>query len=66
MDNKILFGNTPEQPENTDTSKINTIENTVKPNLFLGRTETETKGAKFPDWDIVPSNPFINPRIKKQ
>jgi hypothetical protein len=34
-------------------------------NLFKGRTEAETASpAKFPDWDIVPPNQFINPRIK--
>ena len=35
-------------------------------NLFQGRTEAEKGSAKFPDWDIVPPNQFINPRIKKQ
>ncbi len=64
MDNKILFGNNSEQPENTDNNTKK--ENQVKPNLFQGRTEAETKNAKFPDWDIVPPNQFINPRIKQQ
>jgi len=41
-------------------------ENPVKPNLFLGRTEPGTTNATFPDWDIVPPDQFINPRIKKQ
>lgn len=66
MDNKILFGNTPEQTDNTDTPKINKPETIVQPNLFQGRTEAETKGSEFPEWDIVPPNQFINPRIKKQ
>lgn len=35
-----------------------------KPNLFLGKTETEQGNAKFPDWDILPPYQFINPRIK--
>ncbi|HRE64635.1 MAG TPA: hypothetical protein PKU77_12640 [Ferruginibacter sp.] len=64
MDNKILFGNNSEQSENTDSNTKK--ENQVKPNLFQGRTEAETKNAKFPDWDIVPPNQFINPRIKQQ
>jgi hypothetical protein len=36
------------------------------PNLFQGRTEVEKKDTKFPDWDIVPPNQFINPRIRIQ
>jgi len=35
-------------------------------NLFKGRTESEKGNAKFPDWDIVPANQFINPRVKPQ
>jgi hypothetical protein len=35
-------------------------------NLFQGRTELEKGNAKFPDWDIVPPNQFINPRIKQK
>ena len=38
----------------------------AKLNLFQGRTEAEQGNAKFPDWDIVPPNQFINPRIKPQ
>lgn len=37
-----------------------------RPNLFQGRTEGEKNNAKFPDWDIVPPNRIINPRIKTQ
>lgn len=71
MENKILFGNGSEQSENTNNNDNNTDnnnkkENQVKPNLFQGRTEAETKNAKFPEWDIVPPNQFINPRIKQQ
>jgi len=62
--NKILLGNNSEQPENTN-QEIKK-ENRLKPNLFQGRTESETDKAKFPDWDIIPPNQFINPRIKKQ
>ena len=60
---KILFGNS-EQSENTNHESKK--ETTVKPNLFQGRTEAEKGNAKFPDWDIVPPNQFINPRIKPQ
>ena len=66
MENKILFGHGSEQSENTDKTDNNKNENQVKPNLFQGRTEAETNNAKFPDWDIVPPNQFINPRIKQQ
>jgi hypothetical protein len=38
----------------------------AKPNLFQGRTEAAAGNARFPDWDVVPPNQFINPRIKKQ
>lgn len=64
MENKILFGNSSEQSENTDNKTKK--ENQAKPNLFQGRTEAETQNAQFPDWDIVPPNQFINPRIKQQ
>jgi hypothetical protein len=38
----------------------------VKPNLFQGRTDAAVGNAKFPDWDIVPPNMIINPRIRPQ
>ena len=44
----------------------NKIERKPAPNLFQGRTEAEKGNTKFPDWDIVPPNQFINPRIKTQ
>jgi hypothetical protein len=58
----------------TETKKIIMPINEIKPpvpkkeinNLFQGRTESEKGNAKFPDWDIVPPNQFINPRIKPQ
>lgn len=37
-----------------------------KSNLFQGRTELDGGLAKFPDWDIVPPDQFINPRLKKR
>ena len=61
---KIILGNNSEQSENTNHEAKK--ETTVKPNLFQGRTEAEKGNAKFPDWDIVPPNQFINPRIKPQ
>lgn len=36
----------------------------VFPNLFLGRIDGEPGNSSFPDWDILPPNQFINPRIK--
>jgi hypothetical protein len=61
---KIILGDNLEQSEiiNHEPKK----EITVKPNLFQGRTELDNGNAKFPDWDIVPPNQFINPRIKPQ
>ncbi|MFN3756687.1 MAG: hypothetical protein ACK4RM_07015 [Flavobacterium sp.] len=60
---KILFGNSEKSEIPNHEPKMETI---VKPNLFQGRTEAEKGNAKFPDWDIVPPNQFINPRIKQQ
>ncbi|WP_265131920.1 hypothetical protein [Chryseobacterium oranimense] len=36
----------------------------LSPNLFQGRTEGEKGNVKFPNWDIIPPNQIINPRIK--
>ena len=36
-----------------------------RPNLFQGRTEGEKGNSKFSEWDIVPPNQFINPRIRR-
>lgn len=61
---KIILGGNLEQSENTshETKK----ENSVRPNLFQGRTEAAKGNSKFPDWDIVPPSQFINPRIKQK
>lgn len=61
---KIILGNSSDKSENTfaETKK----ENTIKPNIFQGRTEAELQNSKFPDWDIIPPTQFINPRIKSQ
>ena len=61
---KILLGDNSEQTENTNNEPKK--EKVVNLNLFQGRTEAETGNAKFPDWDIIPPNQFINPRIKPQ
>jgi len=61
---KIILGNHSEESENTSQETKN--ENIIKPNLFQGRTESDLGNAKFPDWDIIPPNQFINPRIKPQ
>jgi hypothetical protein len=61
---KMIIGDNSQQSENTNYEPKKEIN--VKPNLFQGRTEAEKGNANFPDWDIVPPNQFINPRIKKQ
>lgn len=59
---KIILNNHSQETE--DISQELKKEISVKPNLFQGRTEAELKNAKFPEWDIMPPNQFINPRIK--
>ncbi|MCV9926515.1 hypothetical protein OIU83_02540 [Flavobacterium sp. LS1R49] len=61
---KIILGDHSEESENTLLETKREIN--IKPNLFQGRTEAELGNSKFPDWDIVPPNQFINPRIKSQ
>jgi hypothetical protein len=61
---KIILGDNSENTEKIN-HQINK-ENTLKLNLFHGRIEADKGNAKFPDWDIVPPNQFINPRIKPQ
>jgi hypothetical protein len=61
---KIILGNHSEESENTSHEIKKEV--IIKPNLFQGRTEAELGNAKFPDWDIIPPNQFINPRIKFQ
>ncbi|MEN5231913.1 hypothetical protein [Sphingobacterium faecium] len=63
MENRILLDNNIVQPEVTD-HKIEQKQQ-GKPNLFQGRTETVPENTTFPNWDIVPPNQFINPRIKQ-
>lgn len=57
------MGDNSEQTENTDNTSQK--ENQFKSNIFQARTEAELENAKFPEWDIVPPNQFINPRIKQ-
>jgi hypothetical protein len=59
---KIILGDNSEHSQNINHEAKK--ENSVKPNLFQGGTEAEKGNAKFPEWDIVPPNQFINPRIK--
>lgn len=61
---KIILDNHSEKTE--DNSQEIKKEISIKPNLFQGRTEADLENAKFPEWDIVPPNQFINPRIKTQ
>jgi len=35
-------------------------------NYFIERTEAEQDNSKYPEWDILPPNQFLNPRVKKQ
>lgn len=50
----------------SEENKTHNPQQLPRPNLFQGRTEGEKNNAKFPDWDIVPPNQIINPRIKTQ
>jgi len=50
---------------NTEESNAQKPQQEPKPNLFQGHTEAEKGNSKFSEWDIVPPNQFINPRIKK-
>jgi hypothetical protein len=59
---KIILDNKTEQSENSNGQQKK--ETKTITNLFQGRMETNAGNAKFPDWDIVPPNQFINPRIK--
>lgn len=34
-------------------------------NIFMSSAESNTPNSSFPDWDILPANQFINPRIQK-
>jgi hypothetical protein len=61
---KIILGENSEESKNTNHESNREV--AIKPNLFQGITETEKGNSKFPDWDIVPPNQFINPRIKQQ
>lgn len=50
---------------NSEENKEQKPQQQPRPNLFQGRTEGEKGNAKFSEWDIVPPNQLINPRIKK-
>lgn len=59
---KILFRNSDDLPVNENQEESKEVK--IKPNLFLGRMESDNDSAKFPDWDIEPQNQIINPRVK--
>lgn len=61
---KIILGDSEQTPEHNNHKPKKEI--APKPNIFLGRPETGKGNTQFPDWDIVPPNQFINPRIRKQ
>jgi len=63
---KIILDENSEQMESNNGNHTKENGTKVQPNIFQGRTESERGNAKFPDWDIVPPNQFINPRIKLQ
>lgn len=62
MENRIILENN--EMESNTTTTVDEGQQSMRPNLFQGRTDTEIENAKFPDWDILPPNQFINPRIK--
>lgn len=47
-----------------DNSNGNKIESSTKKQLVDDKDKEEKSSANFPDWDIVPPNQIINPRIK--
>jgi len=53
----------PEQKEIIEEPQIKAAK--ILPNIFQGRTDSQSEVSNFPDWDIVPPNQIINPRIKK-
>jgi len=50
---------------NTEENKTQKAQQKPRPNLFQGSTEGKKENSKFSEWDIVPPNQFINPRIKR-
>lgn len=62
MENRIILENN--QMESNATTSVDEAQKSRRPNLFQGRTDAEIENAKFPDWDILPPNQFINPRMK--
>lgn len=60
----IILDESSTQPEKNNSQENK--ETVMRPNLFTGSTEAKVGEAKFPEWDIIPSSQFINPRIKTQ
>jgi hypothetical protein len=50
---------------NSEENKNQKPQQQPRPNLFQGRTEIQKGNSKFSEWDIVPPNQIINPRIRK-
>ncbi|RKS96670.1 hypothetical protein [Chryseobacterium defluvii] len=50
---------------NSEENKNQKSAQQTRPNLFQGRTEGKKGNAKFSEWDIVPPNQIINPRIRR-
>lgn len=67
QDGDIIWAVVPEDKGGSN-ADIKTVVATKKidlPNIFAGRSESNISYSKFPEWDILPPDQFINPRIKK-
>lgn len=53
-----------DQNDQQDTEKQEDKKEQHCVNIFQGRPEIMSETASYPDWDILPPNQFINPRIK--
>lgn len=63
---KILFNTDPAQDGGHALPTAAHAAATVRqPNIFQGRPDSQPDPAKFPDWDILPPNQFINPRLRQ-
>lgn len=61
---KILLNDASEALSSSEDMKE---KKTPVPNIFEGREEAQlgTENSKFPDWDILPPDRIINPRIPR-
>jgi hypothetical protein len=61
---QILFNDDQPQADRSPESKKAAA--TPSANIFQGRFDANSDQAAFPEWDILPPNQFINPRMKQQ